>query len=273
MNAPFAEDSYGRVKRLDFVAEILARAGDSVLDVGCGTGSQLTLPLARAFAAKRFLGIDSDAASLAEAQAGCPANARFGGDDLVGEDDRFDIVIASEVLEHVEDPAGFLAWLAGRLASGGRLILTVPNGYGPFEWASLLEVLATLSGLWPLLRRLKRALLGGGGAVEADSLAVSPHVNFFAWAELLALVDGAGLRVARRRNRTFLCGFLLDQCLPRLGLLAWNARIADRLPPGMVSDWMLELEVAGPPHPGTWCRNGWAGWRRRLNRRRWGLAP
>lgn len=273
MNAPFAEDSYGRVKRLDFIARIMAEAGNSVLDVGCGTGSQLTVPLARIFPAKTFLGVDSDRASIAEAQSGAPTNARFGGDDLVAEGDRFDIVIASEVLEHVEEPSAFLAWLSGRLAPGGRLIVTVPNGHGPFEWASLMEVFATLSGVWPALRRMKRAVLGGGQAAAADSLAVSPHVNFFGWDELLILVQEAGLRVVQSRNRTFLCGFLLDQILTRLGMLDWNAGIADRLPRGMVSDWMLELEVAGPPRSSGWRRGGWASWRRRLNLRRWSLAP
>jgi SAM-dependent methyltransferase len=40
--------------------------------------------------------------------------------------DRFDVVIASEVLEHCEDDVGFLQQLKERIVPGGWLLLTVP---------------------------------------------------------------------------------------------------------------------------------------------------
>lgn len=267
MSSPRPDDPYGHGKRLAFVAEALADSAGPVLDIGCGTGAQLTRPLAETFPARSFLAIDSDAASIALAQgADPPANLVFGLPDALDEAARFDRVIASEVLEHVDDPPAFLQWLRGRLAPGGRMILTVPNGFGPFELAGLLEM-----GLEALgLGRLRRNRAADAGR---DSLAVSPHVNFFAWTELLRLVDEAGLRVTEARNRTFLCGFLVDQAVTRLGLEGWNARIADSLPPALVSDWMLVLEPVAPPRPSTWRRGGWASWRRGLNLRRCGLTP
>jgi SAM-dependent methyltransferase len=41
-------------------------------------------------------------------------------------DRKFDFVLASEVLEHVPDPAGFLKAIAAQLAPGGHLVITTP---------------------------------------------------------------------------------------------------------------------------------------------------
>jgi SAM-dependent methyltransferase len=48
------------------------------------------------------------------------------------------LVIAGEVIEHVDDPGNFLAGLHALVAPGGRLIVTTPNAYGLFNvFASL----------------------------------------------------------------------------------------------------------------------------------------
>jgi SAM-dependent methyltransferase len=256
------EDSYGRLKRLRFVSETIeALRPRRVLDVGCGSGTQLTRPLAEAFPEVAIVAVDDDAKSIAWAQAQHPpANLRFDAPEAV--EGKFDLVIASEVLEHVAAPDAFLAYLRERVTEGGRLILTVPNGYGSYEWMSLLEVGVTLSGVRRLLRGRTTP------PHEADTLAVSPHVNFFSLCELDELFDAAGLRVTRRRSRTFLCGWQIDGRLPA----EWNARIADRLPFSAAADWMFELAIGGVPRPTRWRRGRWARFRKRLNERRWGLA-
>jgi SAM-dependent methyltransferase len=256
------EDSYGRLKRLHFVGETIAALRPRrILDVGCGSGTQLTRPLAEAFPEVEILAVDDDAKSIAWARAQHPPlNLRF---DVPGAiEGIFNLVIASEVLEHVAAPDRFLGELRARLAPEGRLILTVPNGYGSYEWMSLLEAGVTLSGVRRLLRG--RQMPPG----EADTFAVSPHVNFFSVRELDELFDAAGLRVTRRRPRTFLCGWLIDGRIP----IEWNARIADRLPFGVAADWMFELAAEGAPRPTRWRRGAWARFRKRLNEQRWGLA-
>ena len=42
-------------------------------------------------------------------------------------DSGFDLVTSMEVIEHVTDPAAFIAALAGKLSPGGLLILSTPN--------------------------------------------------------------------------------------------------------------------------------------------------
>jgi SAM-dependent methyltransferase len=265
------EDPYGRRKRLDFVAHVVrASRASRVLDVGCGTGAYLTCPLGALFPEIEIVGTDDDAASLRHAESTPhPPNVTFVSAGEIAPGQVFDMVIASEVLEHVDDPSGFLAALAGRMRPGGRLIVTVPNGYGPFEMAALGEVLLHLSGLQRLVRRLR-----GGVAVgpAASTLAVSPHVNFFSRRALSRLFASAGLAIESWTPTTFLCGYGVDHLFRGRRLIAWNARIADALPAWCASDWMFELSVAGPMRLSAWRRNGWGRFRRRLNLRRWGLA-
>jgi SAM-dependent methyltransferase len=267
------EDSYGRAKRLEFISAIIKAAQPrAILDIGCGAGTQLTAPLAAAFPEIAMTGVDEDVRSLAWARAHAVAdNLTFAAPVEVTPDRRFDLVIASEVLEHVADPADFLRQLAARVAPGGRLVLTVPNGYGAFEWMALAEVLLNLSGLQAVLRRLKGAHQEWGEAAPV-TLANSPHVNFFTFRELRRLFAAANLTVERYRPRTLLCGYLVDSVLRHPRLIAWNARIADHLPAWCASDWMFELRVLGPATATGWQRGTWARWRKRLNERRWGIA-
>jgi SAM-dependent methyltransferase len=272
------ETTYGDAKRLAFLRRIIqARAPARILDIGCGTGARVTRPLADAFRSLHFLGVDADERSIAWARNNHRDhdNLDFATLDSLPTDQRFDLVIASEVIEHVPDPMGFLLDLRGRLTPTGTIAMTLPNGYGPFEAMALTECLLHLSRLQNVLRWLKYKMLGRSvppAAGDVDTLAVSPHVNFFSLGEITGLFAAAGLRVLRSENRTALCGYILDDLIRGRRLIDWNARIADRLPAWSVSDWMFELEPAGAPGAAVWRRGGWARFRKRLNERRWGIA-
>lgn len=273
-----AENSYGWRKRFAFVTAVIdAAAPARILDIGCGTGAGLTVLLANAYPGIEFLGVDSDVRSIQQAQqSSCPPNLRFSTGQPVPEQ-QYDLVIASEVLEHVEDPPAFIASLRGLVRPGGRLVITVPNGYGPFEFFSLIEVLLNLSGAQRILRAIKHRGSPRGSAAPADdaaTLAVSPHVNFFSRRALLRLFNAAGLQLRRFQPTTFLCGYLIDSLIRGPRIADWNARIADRLPPAFASDWMFVLEPddqAAAVSTAPWRRNAWSRMRRTLNRRRWGL--
>jgi SAM-dependent methyltransferase len=272
-----AETSYGDERRFAFVREIVERQrATRVLDIGCGTGMRLTRCLAEIFPAAKFVGTDSDRGSIAWAQANNSdlPNLSFCLSEELPPDERFDIVVASEVIEHVVDPACFLLELRQRLADRGRIVITLPNGYGPFEFMALTECLLHLSGLQALLRRAKYALLGKSvprAPADSDTLAISPHVNFFSFGEITGLCNRAGFSVERSMNRCVLCGYILDDLI-RGPLLDLNAQLADRFPSWCVSDWMFEMTVARPPAPASWKRRPWARFRKRLNERRWRIA-
>lgn len=272
-----AENAYGHAKRLEFCAAAIAeRVPRLVLDVGCGTGASLTRPLAERFPTVRFIGVDSEGTSIEHARrAGALPNLEYGGDDLHERTGEVDLVIASEVIEHVEDPEGFLADLRARLAAGGALIVTLPNGRGPFEFASFVESLLRLAGVLAALRCAKRRFFGEPAARSADirdTLAASPHINFFSWKQVHALFAYAGFEVRRFQPRTLLCGFGFDHLLRSRRLIAWNAQLADRLPASAASAWMFLLEPGRTAAAPAYHRGPIARWRRRLNERGLGLA-
>lgn len=142
----------GYKPRLDFAKKALCEPPKYVLDVGCADG-MISLPLARA--GYKVLGIDMDPhpAALAQERAekwGIADHATFRqgtiddmfqlmlNDELPEPVDRFDAVIAFEIIEHLPDVKGFLDKL-DRL--GNKVILTTPyldweNGRWP-EWDKL----------------------------------------------------------------------------------------------------------------------------------------
>ena len=114
------------------------RAGDRLLDLGCGGGRhafEAHRRGAHVVAFDRNAGDTKDAAGMLAAQrlAGeAPAQAlgaAVNGDALAlpFADGSFDRVVAAEVLEHVPDDAAALAELARVLRSRGTLAVTVPR--------------------------------------------------------------------------------------------------------------------------------------------------
>lgn len=149
-------------------------AGKSALDVGCGAGL-LTEPLARLGAA--VTGVDAAPENIAVAKAhvegqGLAIDYRVGSiADLGGES--FDLVTSLEVVEHVADPAAFIAGLVGALAPGGLMLLSTPNRT-PLSRLALITIGERLGGIPKGTHDWSRFL--------------TPD-------ELTALVEAAGLRV------------------------------------------------------------------------------
>jgi SAM-dependent methyltransferase len=113
-------------RRLAFLRGELS-ASDRVLDLGCGSG-EFTAVLGAS--GTRVVGAEVATAAVRRAQ------ARHSGAEFVlvpidgplsFEDGSFDLVWASEVIEHVPDTARWLSEVRRVLAPRGRVLLTTPS--------------------------------------------------------------------------------------------------------------------------------------------------
>jgi 2-polyprenyl-3-methyl-5-hydroxy-6-metoxy-1,4-benzoquinol methylase len=110
----------------------------TALDAGCGEG-YLDRVLLDRIPGLDLTGVDASEDALAAARARCPEATfrRCRVEDLADEPGRYDLVICSEVLEHLEDPVAALRELA-RL-TGGHALLTVP-------WEPLFQIANLMRG-------------------------------------------------------------------------------------------------------------------------------
>ncbi len=157
-------------------------AGRRAADIGCGAGL-LAEPLARLGA--EMVAVDAAAENIAVARVhaekqGLAIDYRHGGfEALAGE--RFDLVTSMEVIEHVSDPASFVAGLADLLAPDGMLILSTPNRS-------------------PLSRLALIGVAEGFGMIPRGT---HDWNRFLTPDELAAHVEAAGLRVIDRKGLSF----------------------------------------------------------------------
>jgi ubiquinone/menaquinone biosynthesis C-methylase UbiE len=112
--------------RREFLLDEL-RSSDRVLDLGCGEGAFTDLA---AQAGGRAVGADVAEAALDRARARHPGlefTLLAIDGPLPFEDSEFDLVWASEVIEHVADTARWLSEVRRVLVPGGRLLVTTPS--------------------------------------------------------------------------------------------------------------------------------------------------
>ena len=110
----------------DFFVDNVA-PGSRILDVGCGIG-EVARSLARRVAGAEVTGIDNDPAMVADARRmDNPANLRFAHGDAAGDlpDGRWDVVVLSNVLEHLDDRVAVLRALVRKTAAE-RILIRVP---------------------------------------------------------------------------------------------------------------------------------------------------
>ncbi|HKC13111.1 MAG TPA: methyltransferase domain-containing protein [Vicinamibacteria bacterium] len=263
------ENVFGHAKKARLVLAALGRLraergrGLEVLDVGCGNGEALTRFLGTG--GDRVLGIDTHGPSIEYATRNFgTASLEFrqqAAESLLGEGRSFDAILFADVLEHLGEPAPVLEAGARLLRPDGRVLVSVPNGYGPFEiesWLSRLPLLGRAS-LWAvdhLVALLNRFVFPGAWTevVTPGDLPYnedSGHVQFYTRSRLLALARRAGLDVVGATGLSWLSGPYTNYLFaPVRRFCDLNARLADLLPPFMLSAWFFEFGHARPTPAG-----------------------
>lgn len=154
--------------------------GLRVLDVGCGSGVH-GAELARIYG-HRVVGVDLSAASIEKAQnriaeayvadVTCPERYPFYGKQ------QFDLIVFSDILEHLLDPSDVLERHVKLLGAGGKVVISLPN-----------------VAIW----NVRLALLAGHFDYTDTGTLDRTHMRFFTRKTFQRFARGSGLAIVRSR--------------------------------------------------------------------------
>lgn len=136
-------------KRTSQVLKYLSLQGKTLLDIGCGNGLY-TIRFAEG--ARRTIGLDIADEPLNEARRnraqlkGGAEFVRASAESLPFSDGTFEVVLAIEVLDHIENQDSILKEANRILNDSGYLVVYVPNKLYPFETHGLKLGRRTLHG-------------------------------------------------------------------------------------------------------------------------------
>ncbi|MBN6055406.1 methyltransferase domain-containing protein [Nonomuraea sp. RK-328] len=230
-----AASAPGRAYKRQVLGLLGLRPGQTVVDLGCGPGTDLGAMADAVAPGGRVIGVDRDPAMVAEARsrlAGRPGAEVRSGDvrALPLEDGSVDRARTDRVLQHVEEPSRVLAEFRRVARPGGRIVMAEP------DWDGLLidsrdVVMSRRLTRFVATEVVRNAAVGRGlarlceeaGLTVRSVSAVAPVFRDFDTADRLlglrrtvvramragVLGPGAEEWIEELRSRPFLASFLL----------------------------------------------------------------
>lgn len=198
------------MKRLSFILDQVKNHGNGamrILDVGCGVGN-ITMALASKGHAVTGIDISADSIAYARKNHSLP-NTKYlvsKAEELEG-NEVYDVIVCSEVIEHLPDPEPTVRALSRLLKKGGLMVVTVPNGFGPREvlMTKPMQAMNRRKGItWKMVQGLKRSL-GYRGTDQSLNEDLS-HLHFFSSGNLRKMFESQGLRNLTFRAADFIEG-------------------------------------------------------------------
>jgi len=163
------------------VRRAAARGGRSrAIEIGPGSGVYLPL-LAELY--DEVVASDVEEAFLDHARELVSAhpNVTAVADDITATrlpEGAFDMVLCSEVIEHIGDSSRALASMRRLLRSGGFLVLSTPQRHSPLEWAGRV---AFMPGVISVVR-----------AIYREPILATGHINLLTRSQVRQQLDAAG---------------------------------------------------------------------------------
>jgi 2-polyprenyl-3-methyl-5-hydroxy-6-metoxy-1,4-benzoquinol methylase len=241
------------IKRLEFIIDTLKEnlsKTSTVLDVGCGNGI-----ISRGIGKEGYHvhGIDISEKAIEKARALTTLeNVTFdniSAEQLVADGKKYDAVICSEVLEHLNHPESLLKVLYQSLKDDGVLIVTTPNGRGPresFVTKPVIRMQQKNNWMWRTLPKVKKLLGYTGTTVQSDADDLT-HVQFFTQTALESLAASNNFKITRFGVTNFIDDVFPFSLLTKriFYLQKLDAKLADKLPVkyagSFVSVWKKNL--------------------------------
>lgn len=195
------------LKRLDFIVnqiKSLNKPTAKIIDIGCGNGN---ISMALGSLGYEVLGVDIDANSIENARRkNSFEKVQFEVLDVskLEAAQKFDAVVCSEVLEHLENPTKMVSIISHILENDGIFVATVPNGFGPRE------ILITRPMQWLTAHKLDKGiiafkkLLGYNASTLQSSNEDLTHIHFFTYGALSGMMKSNGFQPHQYQNGDFL---------------------------------------------------------------------
>ena len=220
---------FADIKRFEFIKKNLASSipkNGSVLDVGCGNGI-ISLNLGKE--GYTIHGIDMSEKSIENAKEKNPfSNVSFSAMDaetMRASGLRYDAIVCSEVLEHLNNPGSLLKQLFEILKDDGILLVTVPNGKGPREslvTKPFLKLRKKNNWAWRSVLKLKKSLGYSGTTIQSDADNLD-HIQFFTRKQLNDLSKENGFTIQTIGSSNF-----IDDIFP-ISLLSTRSKTIQKL--------------------------------------------
>jgi len=208
----------------------------NILEIACGRGG-ITFPLASLDCKVKVFDIDDSCVEYVQNRIDHDKipNLTVTVDDgyTFVDGETYDIVVASEVFEHVLEPKRLAENITRSMAKGSHLIVTTPNGYGPWELMNRVNPLYYLRK-WNWLLHL----LGKSPYVKGSSWG---HVQFYSRHRLMKLFSIFHYKLINFAKSDS----LLSMFSPKRSALLGNIDImlADILPYWLANGWYFLFEL------------------------------
>jgi 2-polyprenyl-3-methyl-5-hydroxy-6-metoxy-1,4-benzoquinol methylase len=239
----------GNLRKINYILKYLAEHAAlkskkclRVLDVGCGAGN---ISFALLEAGYDVTGIDLDQASITYCQNNHKfQKARFLLADIeqLHTDELFDVIIASEVIEHIPQPELAISAMKDHLVDDGLFIVTTPNGYSLWEisinnFAQKMRQYPFGSKVYDIGKKAYFFSMDRKKVVGTLNFSGHGHVNFFTFNYLCDLLGKNGFNIVSIEKQG-----LAISLLPLRQIDGWaraEDNLAQFLPPAFCGWWGL----------------------------------